>query len=76
MEQNDSIHKDSALIRLVNGAGAPGTAYSGKTIGEGMKEQNSFGALLKRYRLTAGLSQEALDEPFPVPSGGAGTGPG
>ncbi|MFL5656177.1 MAG: helix-turn-helix domain-containing protein, partial [Ktedonobacteraceae bacterium] len=25
-----------------------------------MKEQSSFGALLKRYRLAAGLSQEAL----------------
>src|ERR1700726_3222487 len=30
------------------------------TRGRGMKEQSSFGALLKRYRLTAGLSQEAL----------------
>src|SRR2546426_1141251 len=60
MEQNNSMHKDSALIRLPNGASAPSTACSGKTIGEGMKEQNSFGVLLKRYRLAAGLSQEAL----------------
>src|SRR6266571_6240755 len=32
------------------------TAYKGRD----MKEQSSFGALLKRYRLAAGLSQEAL----------------
>src|SRR5712691_12958955 len=31
------------------------TAYRGRD----MKEQSSFGALLKRYRLAAGLSQEA-----------------
>src|SRR5437879_492208 len=30
------------------------------TEGRDMKEQSSFGALLKRYRLTAGLSQEGL----------------
>src|SRR5438067_350588 len=47
-------------MRLANGAGAPGTACIGKTTGEGMKELSSFGVLLKRYRLAAGLSQEAL----------------
>ena len=30
-----------------------------------MQEQSSFGALLKHYRLAAGLSQEALAARFP-----------